>query len=392
MFSQVRRWWIAGAVMSAVMVGTLAQAAEEKKAAKAQPEGKPRVQLAILLDTSNSMDGLINQAKSQLWQVVNEFATTKLAGQTPELQVALYEYGNDSLPAAEGYVRQVVPMTDDLDKVSESLFALTTNGGEEYCGKVIQVATQQLDWTSGKRDLRCIFIAGNEPFTQGNVDYGTACKAAAAKGITVSTIHCGDRNEGITGKWEHGAQLADGSYLCINQDHATVAINTPQDKRLAELSGKLNQTYMAYGSDEKRKQFSSRQAAQDANAAKMAASVAASRAGFKASGFYRNAGWDLVDAVTEGKVKLEELKADQLPEAMQKMTADQRKAHLAKLVATRAEIKAQIKDLSGQRDKYVAKERARMAAEAPEEAAAAAEPFADAIRQAVESHPGSSQP
>lgn len=32
----------------------------------------PVIQLALLLDTSNSMDGLIDQARSRLWQIVNE--------------------------------------------------------------------------------------------------------------------------------------------------------------------------------------------------------------------------------------------------------------------------------------------------------------------------------
>jgi len=31
----------------------------------------PLIQIALLLDTSNSMDGLINQARSQLWAIVN---------------------------------------------------------------------------------------------------------------------------------------------------------------------------------------------------------------------------------------------------------------------------------------------------------------------------------
>ncbi|MCK7528196.1 MAG: hypothetical protein MZV64_66800 [Ignavibacteriales bacterium] len=39
------------------------------------------IQLALLLDTSNSMDGLIDQAKSQLWKIVNELATSKKDGQ-----------------------------------------------------------------------------------------------------------------------------------------------------------------------------------------------------------------------------------------------------------------------------------------------------------------------
>jgi hypothetical protein len=35
------------------------------------------IMIALLLDTSNSMDGLIDQAKSQLWKIVNEVAAAK---------------------------------------------------------------------------------------------------------------------------------------------------------------------------------------------------------------------------------------------------------------------------------------------------------------------------
>ena len=55
------------------------------------------VKIALLLDTSNSMDGLINQAKSQLWDIVNKFTYAKCGNeQRPELQIALYQYGNDN--------------------------------------------------------------------------------------------------------------------------------------------------------------------------------------------------------------------------------------------------------------------------------------------------------
>jgi hypothetical protein len=81
---------------------------------------RPRVDIAILLDTSNSMDGLIDQAKKQLWTIVQQFAKAKKHGQTPVLRVALFEYGNTNLPASEGYIRQVVPLTDNLDELSES--------------------------------------------------------------------------------------------------------------------------------------------------------------------------------------------------------------------------------------------------------------------------------
>ena len=60
------------------------------------PRPRPVVQIAILLDTSNSMDGLIGQAKTQLWNVVNEFVRAKKDGRPPAVQVALFEYGKSS--------------------------------------------------------------------------------------------------------------------------------------------------------------------------------------------------------------------------------------------------------------------------------------------------------
>ena len=126
----------------------------------------PRIQLAILLDTSNSMDGLIDQARNQLWAAVNEFSSSTHNGIRPILEVALFEYGNSNLIGQNGYVRQVLGFTQELDQVSEALFALTTDGGSEYCGYVINEAVTELYWSDSNHDIKSIFIAGNEPFNQ----------------------------------------------------------------------------------------------------------------------------------------------------------------------------------------------------------------------------------
>ncbi len=368
---------LAAALATAVTVAQ-AEAAEQKKA---KASLAPRAQLALLLDTSNSMDGLIDQAKTQLWAIVGEFTKLDLAGKSPRLEVALYEYGNSGIPASTGFIRQVVPLTEDVDRISEALFALKTNGGNEFCGQVIQVASEQLEWSTGRRDLKAIFIAGNEPFTQGQVDYRVACKAAADKGITISTIHCGDRQTGIATQWEDGAKLADGSYFCINQDHKTYAIAAPQDQDLAKLSAVLSTTYLPYGVH--RQEAASRQVAQDSNAAKSAASSAAARAGFKASKLYRNSGWDLVDAVADESINLEDLPSDQLPEAMKSLDGPARAKYVAEMAKKREAIQAKIRKLTDARDAYLAKERKRLAAEAPAEARAAAAPLAEAVRDAI---------
>ncbi|BAO75096.1 VWA domain-containing protein [Winogradskyella sp. PG-2] len=104
------------------------------------------IKVALLLDTSNSMDGLIDQAKAQLWEIVNELSYAKCEDKSPNLKIAVYEYGNDNLNAEEGYLRQVITFSNDLDEISKSLFSLTTNGGNEFCGKVITTALNQLEW------------------------------------------------------------------------------------------------------------------------------------------------------------------------------------------------------------------------------------------------------
>ena len=149
---------------------------------------KHYIKVALLLDTSNSMDGLIDQAKAQLWEIVNELSYAKCRNQRPNLQIALYEYGNDNLNAKDGYIRKILGFTEDLDDVSKELFSLTTNGGSEYCGTVIQSSIKQLDWGNDADDLKMIFIAGNEPFTQGKINYKDAAAEAKEKDIVVNTI------------------------------------------------------------------------------------------------------------------------------------------------------------------------------------------------------------
>lgn len=317
-------------------------------------KGKPIVQMAILLDTSGSMSGLIDQARGELWAIVNEFICARKGNAAPEVQVALFEYGKSTVPSEDGFVRLIVPFTTDLDKISEELFALTTNGGDEYCGWVIKDAVEKLKWSERAEDLKVIFIAGNEPFTQGKVDYKESCKAAIEKGIIVNTIHCGSESEGINGKWKDGAVLADGRFLNIDQNRAIVHIAAPQDEQITALNLRLNKTYIAYG--EKGLELSERQQEQDKNASVLSAEAAVQRVVAKSSANYLNAGWDLVDAVKNNKIKIEELNEEELPENMQKMSKAERNKYIEQQSKKRAEVQEQIQKLNAERKKYVAAE------------------------------------
>ncbi|MFW5771228.1 MAG: vWA domain-containing protein [Spirochaetota bacterium] len=312
----------------------------------------PRIQIAILLDTSNSMDGLMNQAKSRLWSIVNEMAMARKQNTVPRLEVALFEYGNDSLSAESNFVRRVTPLTSDLDAISQALFGLTTNGGSEYCGAVIQEAVDRLEWSNVKNDLQLIFIAGNEPFSQGPVDYRQSCKSAISRGITVNTIFCGDLQNGINTMWNEGALLADGSYSNIDQDRQLVHISAPQDKKILALGKKLNETYIPFGIEGiKRKAM---QKKQDEEAGAIHEEVAVQRSVAKSSSYYTNTGWDLVDAVDNGNAKLSEIPAEKLPANMKKMSAKERELYVLKMKKKRIVLQEKINTLNRERSEYIA--------------------------------------
>lgn len=309
------------------------------------------IRLALLLDTSNSMDGLIDQAKAQLWVIVNELTKARYNGNVPKLEIALYEYGNDALLPKENFIRQVTPFTSDLDTVSEQLFALKTLGGEEYCGAVIGSSLNQLQWSSLTNDFEVIVIAGNEPFTQGPVDHKITCAEARKKGIFINTIYCGDAQEGLNTGWKSGADIAGGCYMNIDQDKKTVYIQTPFDDAIVKLNDSLNKTYIPYGSLGEYKQKN--QLSQDANAGVYTSANTVNRAKTKISGTYYNGNWDLVDASSDKNFDIMKIKDNDLPKELRGKTKEQKLAYIGSKKQEREKIKQEIKTINAQREKYI---------------------------------------
>lgn len=318
---------------------------------------KPRIQIALLLDTSNSMDGLIDQTKSQLWTIINTFATARKKSDEAQLEFALYEYGNDGLSSQNGFTRQVVPMTTDLDQLSESLFGLRTNGGSEYCGKVINTAITDLAWSDNKDDLKIIFIAGNEGFNQGETSFQSACRLAKNKNIFVNTVFCGDYQAGINSFWKEGALLASGNYSNINQNQVTTYINTPYDNEILKLNDDLNNTYIYY--NEEGKELQKRMVLQDNNAAKGSKSNKVQRSFYKSSKKYKSPKkWDVVDTYQEEPEAIEELEEEEF-EAMELPTQydSLSKVEFQQVVIEKSEdrtkIQNEINELKVKRENYI---------------------------------------
>lgn len=319
-------------------------------------DGRPLIQIALLLDTSNSMDGLIDQAKSQLWTIVAETGKMSRHGERARLEVALYEYGNDSNSVFSGYVRQVMPFTDDLDALSARLFELDTNGGDEFCGLVIKKSLDELDWSTRDADLRVAYIAGNEPFTQGPVNYRDSGRKAARMGVVVNTIFCGSREEGISSCWADGARVTGGAYANINGDYEYEYVPCPQDDRLSELNSRLNDTYIAYGSAGTARK--AMQEEQDTMAESQNKEGFFNRAKVKSSKSYSNSSWDLVDATTSGEKPLASVKEAELPAELRALDKSEREAYVAGKLAERTKIQGEIAALSAERESWLAAHKA----------------------------------
>nr|WP_315253664.1 vWA domain-containing protein [uncultured Flavobacterium sp.] len=310
-----------------------------------------KIQVALLLDTSNSMDGLIDQAKSRLWNIVNTLTTLKYSGKTPDIEIALYEYGNDGLAQQSNYIRQVTPLTTDLDLISEKLFALKTNGGNEYCGAVIQDATKKLQWGAANNNMKLIYIAGNEAFNQGGINYKEAISDALKNNIYVNTIFCGSSMEGINTFWKDGADYGKGKYFNIDSNLSVKYVSTPYDDEISKCNVKINTTYIGYGAKGSSKKMN--QETQDRNAQKVSSANYAERAVSKSKTVYKNESWDLVDRVKEDSKAISKIKKEELPAELQNKSEEEVQLIVSQKAKERETIQKEIGELAKKRQQYI---------------------------------------
>ena len=350
------------ALFSSYLVLSFSSPTEHKKEIEAPQKVKnsSKIQAAILLDVSNSMDGLIEQAKAQLWTMVNVMGKAKCNGETPQIEIALYEYGRDNNDLRKGYVKQIMPFTSDLDDLSQKLFQLTTNGGEEYCGYVIHTSLNELKWDTTSSNYKVIFISGNEDFLQGNISYTLACTEAKKKGVIVNTIYCGDRLQGIREHWNLLGECGNGSFTNINSDAKPEDIPTPYDSTLITLNNKLNGTYLSYGYMGRSKK--ELQGAMDVANSNINSYAGVNRAVSKSSSkTYNNSSWDLVDAKAEDNKILEKVDFKTLPDSLQKKSKAELEAIVNQKSTERAGIQKEMQNVNAKREAYIAAEKIKKA-------------------------------
>ena len=202
----------------------------------APPAAKPKpVDVVLCLDTSNSMDGLIDSAKRKLWAIVNDLAKIE---PTPTLRVALYSYGNDSYDPKTGWVRKDLDLTSDLDEVYKKLFALTTKRRHRVRRprQPRRPRRPQVDRRQGRPEdhVRLRQRAGR-PGQGGHAATRSPTRPRPRASSSTPSTAIRPASPEAAG-WQEFAELAGGKYANIDQDHARtpVVIKTPFDDEIQE--------------------------------------------------------------------------------------------------------------------------------------------------------------
>jgi hypothetical protein len=333
------------------------------RAKDAAPSTQPKnVEVCFVLDTTGSMGGLIDGAKKKIWTIANGIVA---ADKGAKVKFALVPYRDRN----DEYVTKIFDLTDDLDKVFSDLQSFTANGGgdgPESVNQALDDAVNKIAWTAGDSATKLVFLVGDAPphmDYQDDVKYQKTCESAVRKNLIINTVQCG--SDGTTTPiWQEIARLSEGSFVALEQSGGMVVIETPMDKEIADLSGKIGALAVPYGSPEQ--QLSVRSKSETAAAAP--APVAADRAYFNAAGAggggfggkaIQGRG-DLISDVRENAVELDKVKVEELPENMQKMSAEERKDYLKKQGEERDKLTARVNELSKQRQQVIEAENKKL--------------------------------
>ncbi|MCI0681266.1 MAG: VWA domain-containing protein [Gemmataceae bacterium] len=348
----ITRFTPAGLVLAVAVLSVHAQSARAQAAAP--KPARPHVEVVFCLDTTGSMGGLIDAAKKKIWSISNQIAS---GTPTPYVKIGLVAFRD----RGDDYVTRVFDLTDDLDGIHHNLMKLQANqGGDtpESVNQALHEAVTKIKWSNNKKTLKLIFLVGDAPphmNYQDDVKFTDTCKLAASRDIIINTVQCG-RDKECAKHWKDICRLAEGSYVQLDQQGGpVVTVATPYDKDLAEINRELNRSTLVYGAPKAQSAAKGKLATSESY---LAAPAAADRAAFQARVNAGGNAYDLLTNINKGTVKLEDLKKDELPPELQKLTLPEQKAFLMKLDARRNEMSQKAIDLDKKRSRFIADKQA----------------------------------
>ena len=314
----------------------------------------PIIDVVFVLDTTGSMGGLIHTAKEKIWSIAT---TMTSAQQTPNIRIGLVGFRD----RGDEYVTRMIDLSDDLDSVYASLMEFQADGGgdgPESVNKALYDAVERMSWSQDSSAYQVVFLVGDAPPHMdypGEKQYPEILAMAAQKGIVVNTIQCGDVAATLS-SWQTIAGLGNGRFFQVEQAGSAVAYATPYDTEIAELSSRLDDTRLYYGSSEEKAKMQGKVEATEKLSKAASPASLARRGVFNASAAGKKnllGDNELVDAVASGRVDLDSLDKEALPAALKPLPVEEQRAVIAQVAGERRDLEREVQELARKRDMYI---------------------------------------
>ena len=318
------------------------------------PEQGHRIEVVFILDTTSSMSGLIQAAKEKIWSIASTMAS---AQQNPDIRMGLVAFRD----RGDAYITRVYDLSNDLDSMYASLMDFRAQGGgdgPESVNQALYDAIHKVSWSSDGNVYKVAFLVGDAPPHMdyaNDVKYPVTLAAAARKGIVVNAIQSG-QHEYTRPAWQQIAALGNGEYFQVEDSGNTVAVATPFDEKLSKLAAELEDTRLYYGDAETREAQKRKLDASAKLREELSTEALARRSAYNAtvSGAKNFLGEsELVEAITSGKVELDEIEAKELPATLRSMAPAEAMAVIKEQAQRRDQLKQEINKLSESRNRFI---------------------------------------
>jgi hypothetical protein len=319
----------------------------------------PKIEVAFVLDTTSSMSQLIGGAKQKIWTIARQIAGGK---PSPAIKLSLVGFRD----RGDQYVTKTFDITDDLDAVYGNLMAFQVAGGgdtPESVNQALHEAVTKVAWSKDTTTLKMIFLVGDAPPHMDypdDVKYPETVQLAKAAGIIINTIQCG-HNGATTPFWQEIAAMSGGGYVQIDQSGGMTATATPIDSELARVGAELTKTVVPYGNAARQSEVRTKEVNAGGAAVDRLVYLNLDRADFGAKTVVTGEG-ELIWAVVNHKIKLEEIPDSDLPVQLQSMTLQARKDFVDQQFTKRKELQIRVDELSKERESFVKAEMEKLIA------------------------------
>jgi ElaB/YqjD/DUF883 family membrane-anchored ribosome-binding protein len=331
-----------------------AQAINTTKTTTAPPGQGHRIEVVFILDTTSSMSGLIQAAKEKIWSIATSMAS---AQENPDIKMGLVAFRD----RGDAYITRVYDLSEDLDSIYASLMDFRAEGGgdgPESVNQALHDAIHKVSWSQDSNVYKVAFLVGDAPphmDYDNDVKYPVTLGAAKRKGIVVNTIQSG-QHQYTRPAWQQIAALGHGDYFQVEDSGNAIAVTTPFDEKLSTLAAELEDTRLYYGNAETREKQKAKLDASAKLHKELSTEALARRSEYNAtdSGKKNFLGEsELVDAITSGRVALEEIDAGNLPHSLQLMAPAAQMEVINEQAHRRDQLKQEIRQLSESRNRFI---------------------------------------